>query len=232
MLTVTNLNQYYGSSHTLRDVSFDVPAGKVTALLGRNGVGKTTLLKCLMGVVPVRAGSIAFAGRDITAMASHLRVREGIGYVPQGREIFPRLTVEENLLMGLASNANGAARNIPAEVFEMFPVLRAMLRRRGGDLSGGQQQQLAIARALVTRPKLLILDEPTEGIQPSIIKEIERVIRGLSQRGDMAVLLVEQYFDFARELADQFVILRRGEVVKRGLGSEMDADALRSFLIV
>jgi urea transport system ATP-binding protein len=232
MLTVTNLNQYYGSSHTLRDVSFGVPTGKVTALLGRNGVGKTTLLKCLMGVVPVRGGTVAFDGRDITAMPAHLRVRLGVGYVPQGREIFPRLTVEENLLMGLASKVNGAARDIPGEVFEMFPVLQAMLRRRGGDLSGGQQQQLAIARALVMRPKVLILDEPTEGIQPSIIKEIERVIRRLSERGDMAILLVEQYFDFARELADQFVILRRGEIVKRGLGSEMDADALRSFLIV
>jgi urea transport system ATP-binding protein len=232
MLTVSNLNQYYGSSHTLRDVSFDVPAGAVTALLGRNGVGKTTLLKCLMGVLPVRSGSVAFDGRDITGMPSHLRVRHGIGYVPQGREIFPRLTVEENLLMGLASKANGAARDIPGEVFEMFPVLRAMLRRRGGDLSGGQQQQLAIARALVMRPRLLILDEPTEGIQPSIIKEIERVIRALSERGDMAILLVEQYFDFARELADQFLILRRGEIVKRGLGSEMDGDSLRSYLIV
>jgi urea transport system ATP-binding protein len=232
MLTVNNLNQYYGSSHTLRDVTFEVPTGGVTALLGRNGVGKTTLLKCLMGVVPVRGGSVSFDGQDITGMSSHLRVRRGIGYVPQGREIFPRLTVEENLLMGLASKVNGAARDIPGEVFEMFPVLKAMLRRRGGDLSGGQQQQLAIARALVMRPKLLILDEPTEGIQPSIIKEIERVIRGLSERGDMAILLVEQYFDFARELADQFVILRRGEIVKRGLGSEMDGDAVRSFLIV
>ena len=232
MLTVTNLNQYYGSSHTLRDVSFDVPTGKVTALLGRNGVGKTTLLKCLMGVLPARGGTVSFDGKDITAMPSHLRVRSGIGYVPQGREIFPRLTVEENLLMGLASKPNGAARDIPAEIFEMFPVLKQMLRRRGGDLSGGQQQQLAIGRALVMKPKLLILDEPTEGIQPSIIKEIERVIHGLSERGDMAILLVEQYFDFARELADQFVILRRGEIVKRGLGSEMNADSLRSFLIV
>jgi urea transport system ATP-binding protein len=232
MLTVTNLNQYYGSSHTLRDVSFDVPAGAVTALLGRNGVGKTTLLKCLMGVLPVRSGAVAFGGQDITGLPSHLRVRQGIGYVPQGREIFPRLTVEENLLMGLASQPKGAGRDIPGEVFEMFPVLKAMLRRRGGDLSGGQQQQLAIGRALVMRPRLLILDEPTEGIQPSIIKEIERVIQGLSERGDMAILLVEQYFDFARELADQFVILRRGEIVKRGLGSEMDAEALRSYLIV
>jgi len=232
MLNISNLNQYYGSSHTLRDVSFDVPAGKVTALLGRNGVGKTTLLKCLMGVVPVRSGRVDFLGEDITASASHLRVRRGIGYVPQGREIFPRLTVEENLLMGMASLPRGGVRDIPAEIFDMFPVLKTMLRRRGGDLSGGQQQQLAIGRALAMKPKVLILDEPTEGIQPSIIKEIERVIRALSQRGDMAILLVEQYFDFARELADQFVILRRGEIVKRGVREEMDADALRSFLIV
>jgi len=232
MLNITQLNQFYGSSHTLRDVSFDVPTGKVTALLGRNGVGKTTLLKCLMGVVPVRSGKIDFLGEDITTASPHLRVRRGIGYVPQGREIFPRLTVEENLLMGMASLPKGSARDIPSEIFDMFPVLKSMLRRRGGDLSGGQQQQLAIGRALAMKPKVLILDEPTEGIQPSIIKEIERVIRALSQRGDMAILLVEQYFDFARELADQFVILRRGEIVKRGVREEMDADSLRSFLIV
>jgi len=232
MLTISNLNQYYGSSHTLRDVSFDVPTGKVTALLGRNGVGKTTLLKCLMGVVPVRGGRVEYKGEDITSMSPHQRVRRGIGYVPQGREIFPRLTVEENLLMGMASMPKGGARDIPGEIFEMFPVLKTMLGRRGGDLSGGQQQQLAIGRALAMKPQVLILDEPTEGIQPSIIKDIERVIRALSQRGDMAILLVEQYFDFARELADQFVILRRGEIVKRGVREEMDADALRSFLIV
>jgi urea transport system ATP-binding protein len=232
MLNITQLNQFYGSSHTLRDVSFDVPTGKVTALLGRNGVGKTTLLKCLMGVVPVRSGKIDFLGEDITTASPHLRVRRGIGYVPQGREIFPRLTVEENLLMGMASLPKGSACDIPGEIFDMFPVLKSMLRRRGGDLSGGQQQQLAIGRALAMKPKVLILDEPTEGIQPSIIKEIERVIRALSQRGDMAILLVEQYFDFARELADQFVILRRGEIVKRGVREEMDADSLRSFLIV
>ncbi len=232
MLTISNLNQYYGSSHTLRDVSFDVPTGKVTALLGRNGVGKTTLLKCLMGVVPVRGGRVEYKGEDITSMSPHQRVRRGIGYVPQGREIFPRLTVEENLLMGMASLPKGGARDIPGEIFEMFPVLKSMLGRRGGDLSGGQQQQLAIGRALAMKPQVLILDEPTEGIQPSIIKDIERVIRALSQRGDMAILLVEQYFDFARELADQFVILRRGEIVKRGVREEMDADALRSFLIV
>jgi len=232
MLKVEKLNQYYGSSHTLRDVSFEVPAGACTAVLGRNGVGKTTLLRCLMGVLPVESGIVSFAGRDVTGMPSHARVRLGIGYVPQGREIFPRLTVEENLRMGLASRRNGAAGDIPAEVFDMFPVLKAMLRRRGGDLSGGQQQQLAIARALAMRPKLLVLDEPTEGIQPSIIKEIERVIRALSERGEMAILLVEQYFDFARELADRYVILRRGEVVHRGSGADMDAQQLRSYLVM
>ena len=232
MLNIEKLNQHYGSSHTLRDVSFDVPVGQCTALLGRNGVGKTTLLKCLMGVLPVTGGSVRFDGREIAGLSPFVRVRLGLGYVPQGREIFPRLTVEENLLMGLASRRAGKPSDIPGDVFEMFPVLKTMLRRRGGDLSGGQQQQLAIARALVMKPKVLILDEPTEGIQPSIIKEIERVIHALSERGDMAILLVEQYFEFARELADQFVILRRGEIVKRGVSADMNADELRSYLIV
>jgi len=231
MLSVEGLNQYYGSSQTLRNVTFDVPPGACTALLGRNGVGKTTLLRCLMGVVPIASGKMTFDGQDIDRLAPFVRVRLGIGYVPQGREIFPRLTVEENLLMGLASRANGDARNIPDDVFGMFPVLKQMLRRRGGDLSGGQQQQLAIARALVMKPKLLILDEPTEGIQPSIIKEIERVIRALSERGDMGILLVEQYFEFAKELADQYLILRRGEIVKRGTRAGMNAEELRSYLV-
>jgi len=232
MLIVEKLNQHYGSSHTLRDVSFQVPKGQCVGLLGRNGVGKSTLLKCLMGVVPVTSGSISIDGQEITNLPPFVRVRLGLGYVPQGREIFPRLTVEENLLMGLASKASGGPSDIPGDVFEMFPVLKQMLRRRGGDLSGGQQQQLAIARALVMKPKLLILDEPTEGIQPSIIKEIERVIHALSERSDMAILLVEQYFEFARELADQYVILRRGEIVKRGLNADMNADELRSYLVV
>ena len=245
MLKVTHLDQYYGSSHTLRDVSFEVPAGSCTALLGRNGMGKTTLVKCLMGIVPLRSGTIVLDGEDITALPPYARVRLGIGYVPQGREIFPRLTVEENLLMGMASMPIGAARHIPAEVFELFPVLKSMRRRRGGDLSGGQQQQLAIARALVMKPRILILDEPTEGIQPSIIKDIGRVIRSLSERqeiehairtlverGEIAVLLVEQYFDFAHELARQFLILRRGEVVKRGVKPEIDAQSLRGYLTV
>jgi urea transport system ATP-binding protein len=228
MLTVTSLNHYYGGSHTLRDVSFEIPDGSCTALLGRNGVGKSTLLKCLMGVERIRAGSITLAGEDISRLPSYARARRGLGYVPQGREIFPRLTVEENLCSGFA----GGAGEIPGDVYEMFPVLKEMRRRRGGDLSGGQQQQLAIARALLTRPKLLILDEPTEGIQPSIIKDIERVIRQLRERKDIAILLVEQYFDFARALADQFVIMARGEIVKRGSGADMDSDDVRRLLAV
>jgi urea transport system ATP-binding protein len=232
MLLVERINQYYGSSHTLRDVSFEAPSGMVTALLGRNGVGKTTLLKCLMGVLPVASGRIVLDNQDITALPPYARVRLGVGYVPQGREIFPRLTVEENLLMGLSSKRNGSASSIPPQVFEMFPVLQSMLHRRGGDLSGGQQQQLAIGRALVMKPKVLILDEPTEGIQPSIIKEIEKVIRRLAQEGEMAILLVEQYYDFARELADRYIVLRRGEVVKAGQGERMEEDNVRSYLAV
>ena len=227
MLSIKNLNQYYGGSHTLRDVSFDLPLG-CTTLLGRNGVGKTTLLKCLMGLVPAKSGSLAFGGKDITTLTPYARARLGIGYVPQGREIFPRLTVEENLRMGLATKRRGAA--IPAQIFEMFPVLKDMLDRRGGDLSGGQQQQLAIGRALAMGPKLLILDEPTEGIQPSIIKDIERAIRTLAQQGGMAILLVEQYYDFARALADQYVVMSRGEVVKSGAGADMDKDNVRALL--
>ena len=229
MLSVTKLNHYYGSSHTLHDVDLEIKIGSCTALLGRNGVGKSTLLKCLMGVQPVHSGTVRFDGQDITSLPPHARARRGLAYVPQGRDIFPRLTVEENLLTGFADHS---ARDIPEDTFNMFPVLREMRTRRGGDLSGGQQQQLAIARALLTRPKLLILDEPTEGIQPSIIKDIERVIRRLTERGDMAILLVEQYFDFARALADQFVVMSRGEIVKRGSADNMDADAVRSLLVV
>ncbi len=230
MLKIENINQHYGSSHTLRNIGFEVPTGGVTALLGRNGVGKSTLLKCLMGVLPVSGGKVMLDGEDITRLAPFARVRLGMGYVPQGREIFPRLTVEENLMMGLASKANGGAGNIPAEIYEMFPVLASMKTRRGGDLSGGQQQQLAIGRALAMKPRVLILDEPTEGIQPSIIKDIERVIKTLSARGGMAILLVEQYYDFARELADHYVVLQRGEVVKSGAGRNMEADGVRSFM--
>jgi urea transport system ATP-binding protein len=230
MLSVANLNQYYGGSHILRNLAFEVPAGKVTALLGRNGVGKSTLLRCLMGLVPARAGSVVFEGREITAAPPYARVRAGIGYVPQGREIFPRLTVEENLEMGLASRPRGTG--IPQRVFEMFPVLRQMLRRRGGDLSGGQQQQLAIGRALAMGPRLLILDEPTEGIQPSIIKDIERAIRALAATGEMAILLVEQYYDFARSLADHYLVMERGEIVARGSGEDMEQDGVRGRLAV
>ncbi|MBI2312682.1 MAG: urea ABC transporter ATP-binding subunit UrtE [Betaproteobacteria bacterium] len=232
MLTVEQLNQYYGGSHTLRDVSFEAPAGKCTALLGRNGVGKSTLLKCIMGLLPVARGRVGFAGRDIARLAPSQRAALGLGYVPQGREIFARLTVEENLLMGMAAKPRALAGSVPGYVFEMFPVLKEMLRRRGGDLSGGQQQQLAIARALVSEPRLLILDEPTEGIQPSIIKDIERAIRSLLARGDMAILLVEQYYDFARSLADRYVVMSRGEVVASGLGASMDSDNVRRFLAV
>jgi urea transport system ATP-binding protein len=225
-MKVEGLNQYYGGSHILRDVSFELPAGKVTALLGRNGVGKTTLLKTLMGLVPAKTGSIRFAERDLIAAKPFERARAGLGYVPQGREIFPRLTVEENLQMA------AAGRGVPARVFELFPVLKQMLGRRGGDLSGGQQQQLAIGRALTMKPTLLILDEPTEGIQPSIIKEIERAIRALAATGEMAILLVEQYYDFARSLADQYLVMERGEIIKRGRGADMDADGVRSLLTV
>ncbi len=230
MLTVTALNQYYGGSHTLRDVAFEAPSGAVTAILGRNGVGKTTLLKCLAGLLPVRSGAIGFDGADVTRLPPHQRARLGLGYVPQGREIFPRLTVEENLRLGLATRPPGTP--IPPRIFEMFPVLADMLQRRGGDLSGGQQQQLAIGRALAMGPKLLVLDEPTEGIQPSIIKDIERAIRRLAAEGEMAILLVEQYYDFARSLADRYVVLSRGEVIKAGKGADMERDGVRACLTV
>jgi urea transport system ATP-binding protein len=232
MLQVEKINQYYGSSHTLRGVSLELEKGKCMALLGRNGVGKTTLLKCLMGVLPVSAGSVKLEGRDITKLAPHQRARAGIAYVPQGREIFARLTVEENLLMGLATHSGKKAHTIKGEVYELFPVLKEMLHRRGGDLSGGQQQQLAIARALLAEPKLIILDEPTEVIQPSIIKDIGNVIRLLRQRGDMAILLCEQYFDFAHELADQFMVLSRGEVVASGAQAVMNDPEVKRHLAV
>lgn len=230
MLKAEGLNQYYGGSHILRGLSFEVPVGKVTTLLGRNGVGKTTLLKSLMGLVPTASGSIHFQDQDITRATSYNRVRAGIGYVPQGREIFPRLSVEENLLMGLASCPRSTP--IPARIFEMFPVLRQMMHRRGGDLSGGQQQQLAIGRALAFGPRLLILDEPTEGIQPSIIKDIGNAIRQLAATGEMAILLVEQYYDFARDLSDQYLVMERGEIVMRGRGCDMDKDGVREALSV
>jgi urea transport system ATP-binding protein len=232
MLQVEQLNQYYGSSHTLRGVSLALGKGECLALLGRNGVGKTTLLKCLMGVLPVARGKVTWNGRDITRLKPHQRAQAGIAYVPQGREIFGRLTVEENLMMGMATMSGRQAARVSAEVYELFPVLKEMLGRRGGDLSGGQQQQLAIARALLAKPQLIILDEPTEGIQPSIIKDIERVIRLLRQRGDIGILLCEQYFDFARALADQFVVLSRGEVVAAGAAQQMDGADVRRHLAV
>jgi urea transport system ATP-binding protein len=234
MLIAKNINQYYGGSHILRDVSLDAHVGKVTVLLGRNGVGKTTLLKALMGLVPIKTGSIEFEGKPIHTHTPYQRARAGIGFVPQGREIFARLTVEENLRMGLAYKSSRTP--IPSELFELFPVLKQMLGRRGGDLSGGQQQQLAIARALAAQPRLLILDEPTEGIQPSIIKEIGRVIRMLADQGingqKVAVLLVEQYYDFARDLADDYLVMERGEFIARGLGSEMEAHGVRQLVAI
>lgn len=230
MLKVQNLHQYYGGSHILRDVNFTAEIGKVTVLLGRNGVGKTTLLKSLMGLVPIRSGGIEWQGRDIARKTPYERARSGIGYVPQGREIFSRLSVEDNLRMGLSYCSAGT--RIPGELYELFPVLGQMLHRRGGDLSGGQQQQLAIARALAPQPKILILDEPTEGIQPSIIKDIGRVIRMLANRGDMAILLCEQYYDFAEELADHYVVMERGEVIASGPGSEMHEKNVRSLVAI
>ncbi|MFT6590207.1 MAG: urea transport system ATP-binding protein [Rhodoferax sp.] len=230
MLNIQNINQYYGGSHILRDVSLQAMLGKVTVILGRNGVGKTTLLKSLMGLVPIKTGSIEFNGQAIHKATPYERARAGMGFVPQGREIFSRLTVEDNLRMGLAYKSAGTP--IPAELFELFPVLKQMLQRRGGDLSGGQQQQLAIARALAAGPKLLILDEPTEGIQPSIIKDIGRVIRMLADRGDMAIVLVEQYYDFARELADDYVVMERGAVLARGQGANMEVDGVRELVAI
>jgi urea transport system ATP-binding protein len=230
VLTLSNVNQFYGGSHTLRDLSLEIPDAACTTLLGRNGVGKTTLLKCLVGMLPIRSGVINWQGRDISRLSPDARARAGIAYVPQGREIFPRLTVEENLQMGLATQP-GSAR-IPGRIYEMFPVLKDMLKRRGGDLSGGQQQQLAIGRALAMNPKLLILDEPTEGIQPSIIKDIERAIRSLAQSGEMAILLVEQYYDFAESLADHYIVMSRGEVIKSGRGADMVRDNVKALLAV
>ena len=234
MLQVEGINQYYGGSHILRNVGFEARAGEVTVVLGRNGVGKTTLLKSLMGLVAIKTGRIALDGQDIHKLTPYERVRRGIGYVPQGREIFGRLTVEENLRMGLASRPGGTP--IPPRLFELFPVLKQMLGRRGGDLSGGQQQQLAIARALAAGPKLLILDEPTEGIQPSVIKDIGRVIRQLADEGlngkRLAIVLVEQYYDFAAELADQYLVMERGVVVRSGRGDAMEADGVRQLMSI
>ena len=235
VLRIERLNQFYGGSHTLRDISLEIAPGKVTTVLGRNGMGKTTLLKCLMGLLPVKSGAIEFDGKDLTRMRPDQRAQAGIGYVPQGREIFSRLSVAENLKIAIeatpAARRNGE-RAVPDWIYETFPILEAFAHRRGGDLSGGQQQQLAIARALVTRPTLLILDEPTEGISPIVIHQIERVIASLAARRTMAILLVEQYYDFARSLADRYFVIQRGEIVREGPGDRMDADGLRELLAV
>ncbi|QVM96229.1 urea ABC transporter ATP-binding subunit UrtE [Pseudomonas sp. SORT22] len=232
MLKIDSLHQYYGGSHILRGLSFEAKVGEVTCLLGRNGVGKTTLLRCLMGLLPIREGSVHWEGQAITTLKPHQRVHAGIAYVPQGREIFPRLTVEENLLMGLSRFGAGQAKSVPAFIYELFPVLEQMKQRRGGDLSGGQQQQLAIGRALASQPRLLILDEPTEGIQPSVIKEIGAVIAKLAARGDMAILLVEQFYDFAAELADQYLVMSRGEIIQAGRGENMQAEGVRGLVTI
>jgi len=231
MLEMTDIDLHYGAAIALRNVSLRAEVGAVTCLLGRNGVGKTSLLRAITGAHPISRGSIRWEGAEISRLASFERARRGIGYVPQGRDIFPLLTVRENLETGFAVLPR-AARRLPDEIFDLFPVLRTMLRRRGGDLSGGQQQQLAIARVLVMRPRLLVLDEPTEGIQPSIIKDIGRVIALLRQRGGMAILLVEQYFDFAHELAQSIAVMDRGQIVLSGRGEELDEGDIRRHLSV
>ncbi len=231
MLSATGVNLYYGASHILRDARVSARRGHITCLLGRNGVGKTSFLRALAGQIPARDGRILWDGEDITHFPAHRRARLGIAYVPQGRDIFPRLTVEENLMTGFNCLPRGEA-SVPPEVFDLFPALKKMLGRRGGDLSGGQQQQLAIGRALVTRPRLLLLDEPTEGIQPSIIKDIENVIRLLGKRGDMAVLLVEQYYEMARDLADDIAVMDRGRVVLSGPIQGFREDDIRRHLTI
>lgn len=232
MLQVKELNQYYGGSHILRGVSFEARIGEVTCLLGRNGVGKTTLLKCLMGLIPARSGNVLWQDKNVTHWKPHQRVRAGVAYVPQGRDIFPRLTVEENLLLGLSRFSAPEARHVPDDIYALFPVLQEMKHRRGGDLSGGQQQQLAIGRALASRPQLLILDEPTEGIQPSVIKEIGQVISQLAHRGDMAILLVEQFYDFAQQLADKYLLMSRGSIIQSGDGKNMEAEGVRGLVAI
>jgi urea transport system ATP-binding protein len=231
MLQVDRIDLHYGAAIALRQVSIAAEPGRVTALLGRNGVGKTSLLRAIVGAHPISRGSIRWDGAEISSLPIYDRARRGIAWVPQGRDIFPLLSVRENLETGFAVLPR-RQRRLPDEIFELFPVLRTMLRRRGGDLSGGQQQQLAIARALVTRPRLLVLDEPTEGIQPSIIKEIARVIRLLRERGGLAILLVEQYFDFARDLADRIAVMDRGAIVTEGRREELDEADVRRRLSV
>jgi urea transport system ATP-binding protein len=231
MLKTEKLNQFYGESHTLWDIDIAVPEGKCVCLMGRNGVGKTTLLKCVMGLLPVKSGSILFKGEDVAKLPAERRAPLGIGYVPQGRQIFPLLTVEENLLIGLPARRD-KARAIPEFIFELFPVLRDILSRRGGDLSGGQQQQLAIGRALAVDPELLILDEPTEGIQPNVVQEIADIIGRLNREQGMTVLLVEQKLPFARKLGDSFVILDRGRVVADGSMESLNDALIKEYLTV
>ena len=226
-----SVDVFYGASRAISEVSISAEKGKVTCVLGRNGVGKTSLIRAIAGLQPISSGGIQFEDQDITKLSTAERARRGIALVPQGREIFSTLTVEENLKTGYACLPR-ASRNVPDEIFVLFPVLKNMLNRRGGDLSGGQQQQLAIARALVTRPRLLLLDEPTEGIQPSIIKDIERVIALLRDRGEMAIILVEQYFEFAKKLADHFVVLNRGKTVLAGDKQDLQSEAVRAHLTV
>ena len=229
---VSGLNQFYSGSHILRDISFNLRPGKITCLLGRNGVGKSTLLKVVMGLIAPRSGRLQWQGRELLGLAPHQRVAQGLAYVPQGREIFNRLTVLENLLSGLAVLKGPDGSRVPPWVMQWFPVLEQMKHRRGGDLSGGQQQQLAIARALLSRPKLLLLDEPTEGIQPSIIKDIGRVIRRLATEQQMSILLVEQYYDFAESLADDYLVMSRGQIIARGQGHDMAKDEVRLMITV
>ena len=232
MLEVKTINQYYGGSHILRDVSLTAPVGECSVILGRNGVGKTTLLKCQMGVLPIKSGQILLDGKDISKLSPENRVRAGMAYVPQGRDIFSTLTVEENILIGMAKFKGSKAKKVPNHLYEIFPVLDEMSQRRGGDLSGGQQQQLAIARALASEPRVLILDEPTEGIQPSIIKDIGRVIRRLADQGDMAIILVEQFYDFAEELADNYTVMARGQVIAQGMGGDMPEKGIRELVAI
>ena len=229
-LNITELNQHYGSSHALRGLTFQIPDKGCLAVLGRNGAGKTTLLKCLMGLLPATSGTIEFDGRDITTAPSHQRVKAGMGYVPQGREIFANLSVRENLDIAMSAAGVKDQGAVADEMVALFPVLGEMWRRRGGDLSGGQQQQLSIARALATQPSLLILDEPTEGIQPNIVQRIEDVISSLKEK--MSILVVEQYFEFAQSLADHYLVISRGEVIDRGTTAQMDEHRIKSFISI
>lgn len=232
MLNIGQLNCSYGETTILRDINLTIPAGKVMALMGRNGAGKTTLLKTIMGLLRPLAGEIFFDGQEITNWSPEKRARGGIGYVPQGRDIFPYLTVEENLLLGLEAHKAGRGMAIPEGIFDLFPALKSMLLRKGGDLSGGEQQQLAFARVLVSEPKLLLLDEPTEGIQPSIVMQIENTIRFIKEQGTISILLVEQYLEFALRLADYYYIMEKGSIVSEGLANALSKEAIVNHLTV